>query len=168
MTEASEEEQKCVFVCGRKGWGALWGRRQHPAVPSNGRIEVNRVEKGLEAVNSQTVILNSPVLSLCHLLSFLHSLSLLLLGTFPICSWLLPLPAYLTCCLPPLTFSPAPLPRLPSCSLSSSHPFILPFIPASILTPFFPPPPFPSLLPSSVSPWRRCNDSYLSVIRGPL
>lgn len=28
------------------GGGALWGVRQHPAVPSNGRIELNRVEKG--------------------------------------------------------------------------------------------------------------------------
>lgn len=28
------------------GGGTLWGMRQHPAVPRNGRIELNRVEKG--------------------------------------------------------------------------------------------------------------------------
>lgn len=37
----------CVCVCVRGCTeGARWGTRQHPAVPSNGRIELNRVEKG--------------------------------------------------------------------------------------------------------------------------
>ncbi len=40
----------CVWVCVGggvcKSRGTLWGTRQHPAVPSNGRIELNRVEKG--------------------------------------------------------------------------------------------------------------------------
>ncbi len=40
----------CGCVCAGggvcKSKGTLWGTRQHPAVPSNGRIELNRVEKG--------------------------------------------------------------------------------------------------------------------------
>lgn len=41
----------CVCVGGWEGFEGvcrrtLWGTRQHPAVPSNGRIEFNRVEKG--------------------------------------------------------------------------------------------------------------------------
>lgn len=59
LDEETEEEEGrlCVFedvcacVCIRrdggvcKSRGTLWGMRQYPAVPSNGRIELNRVEK---------------------------------------------------------------------------------------------------------------------------
>lgn len=49
----------------RVGRGALWGTMQPPAVPSNGRIEVNRVEKGRRLL-TQNGHFEFPVLSLSH------------------------------------------------------------------------------------------------------
>lgn len=152
-----------MFVCAgvSEGERTLWGVRLHPAVPSNGRIELNRLEKSCRL--------------LTHKRSFRmpHSSSL---------SSLLPCTFY-TFNFPSPCNLPSPTVHLSAASplspLATSSCFLCSFfiLSSTFLSPSFTrihpllslslSPLVPCLLPPSLSPWRRCNDSYLSVIRGP-
>lgn len=134
----------CACVC-------VFGVGGHPTVPSNGRIELNRVEKGWRLLTYSghfefSIILSHPFSRFPQLPISLCNFPIFFPCFFPIPSFhLLHLFLHLL---------------LLSSSLSSVHPFF-PSMPHLSSLSHLPPPP-------SLSPQRRCNDSYLSVIRGPL